>query len=471
MLSYKVVVATLALLLSACTQAAVLPATGPTVRPALSQTLPAAAAEASGVRACLYVPGQSKPLPIMPEMFNTPAPIPSPTAIPFKTSTVDAETTARQIVLYTKIWTLVNDRYAYRDFHGVDWTATGKRYEALIRKGLAMEDFYRAMNEMILQLGDDHSHLNSPDQVKLYNQARQGKTDFVGIGAAYSPVEDNGKTAITVVDIFPGSPAEKAGLKSHDTVTQVDGGPVLDNSGALRTAGPENTPVTITVNSPGQPSRTVTLMRQQIQSDIAVDFCLVPKTHIGYIGVRNYLDIRYPSQISQAIQKMSAQTPLEGLILDNRRNGGGEGATEKEILALFTKGELGKAVGSGGQDSWNITNPLDIDGSQHVPMVVLVDEFSASGGEIVPGMLQNNHRAIVVGNRTRGLTDALETIPLMDGSELFLATMAFQPTGGEPGQWEKKGITPDVVIPARWNQYSEANDPMLAKAVELLQKK
>jgi carboxyl-terminal processing protease len=458
----------LILLVTGCAHATVLPATTPAAPVMPTQTSTAANTETDGVRFCPYVPGQSVALQITAKMFQTPVPTQLPTAIPFKSTPVDADTIAKQIALYTKIWNLFNDRYVYRDFHGIDWLATGKHYEALIRQGLSMEDFYRAMNEMIHQLGDNHSGLDSPDLVKEKDLLRTGKANFVGIGAMANVGKENGQSVLMLVSIFPGSPAEKAGLKPHDTITEVDGGPVLDESGDLRTLGPENTEVVITMHSPAQPPRTLKLVRQRIESDLGVEFCLVRNTHIGFLAVRDYMNTNYPAQISAALHKMSMKVPLDGLILDNRMNTGGYDDTEKAILSLFTRGEQAKAVGIGEQDLWNLTSPLNIDGSQSVPMVVLVDDISASGGEIIPGLLQNSHRAIVVGQQTSGMTDGLEIISLEDGSQLYLAIMAFQPAGGEIGQWEKKGITPDVVVPAGWNQYSEANDPMLAKAVELL---
>jgi C-terminal peptidase prc len=461
----------LSLLATGCAHATELPSTTSAVQGMPIQTSIANNTEMEGVRLCPYVPGQSVALPISAEMFHTPAPTPLPTAIPFKSTPVDADTVAKQIALYSKIWNLVNDRYIDRDFNGLDWLATGKHYETLIRQGLSTEDFYRAMNEMIQQLGDNHSHLDSPEQVKEMDLAGMGKANFVGIGGLAGIGEENGEPVMLLVSIFPGSPAEKAGLKPHDTITQIDGGPVLDESGDFRTLGPENTEVVLTVHSPAQPSRRLKLVRQHIEKDLDVEFCLVANTHIGYIAVRNYFNTDYAAQISTAIHKMSAKAPLDGLILDNRSNDGGFGDTEKAILALFTKGEQGKAVGIDGQDVWNITSPVNVDGSQSVPMVVLVDEGSASGGEMIAGMLQNSHRAIVVGKQTRGTTGALELFSIADGSKLYLYTAAFQPAGGEVGQWEKKGITPDVVVPADWNQYREANDPMLAKAVELLLKK
>jgi carboxyl-terminal processing protease len=458
------------LLASACAQAAAPTATPTAVQIVPTPTSTAASIGMEGAPYCPYVPGQSEALQITEEMFHTPTPAPLPTSIPFQSTAVDADTTAQQIALYTQIWSLVNDRYVYRDFHGLDWLATGKHYETIIRQGLSMEDFYRAMEEMINQLGDHHSHFYSPDRVQEEDQLRMGKTDFVGIGAMMNVSQENGQPAIFLVSILPGSPAEKAGLKPHDTIIQVDGGPVLDDSGDPRTLGPENTEVVIGVHSPAQPPRTLRLVRQRIRADLGIEFCLVRNTHIGYLGVRSYMDINTPALIRSAINKMSAEAPLEGLILDNRNNTGGYFDTEKAILALFTSGEQGKAVGIDGQNVWYIT-PLDIDGSQSVPMVVLVDEISASGGEIVPGMLQNSQRAMVVGRQTSGLTDGLDVISLEDGSQLYLATMSFQPAGGEIGQWEKTGITPDVVIPASWNQYNEANDPIMAKAVELLLEK
>jgi len=78
---------------------------------------------------------------------------------------VDATTAALQLKVYNGLWNAVNDHYVYTDFNGHDWKAIGATYQALVKKGLSQDDFYLAMERMIAELGDDHSHFESPAEV------------------------------------------------------------------------------------------------------------------------------------------------------------------------------------------------------------------------------------------------------------------------------------------------------------------
>jgi len=191
---------------------------------------------------------------------------------------------------------------------------------------------------------------------------------------------------------------------------------------------------------------------------------------IGYIFLPTVLDQTMDDQVREALRNMTADGPLNGLILDNRMNGGGLGSVTQAILGLFARGLHGEFVTRTTREPLRLT-PEDIGGSQTVPLVVLIDIDTVSYGEIMSGVLRVGGRARIVGGRSRGNVEQLRAYDLSDGSRLWLASATFQPRGMANGVWEHTGVIPDVPLPTRWDLFTEANDPALAKAVELLSAK
>ena len=417
---------------------------------------------ATGVRDCLYVPDVSLPAMTPADVLALSTPTPFPTPTPVAPTAVDTETRARQLGVYRGVWNAVNDHYVYPDFGGHDWQAIGSRYEALIQEGLSDDAFYAMMQAMLTELGDQHSYFQSPAEVAEEEAALARGQNFVGIGALFIPIADGSRAAIIVV--FPDSPAAEAGLLPHDTMLSVDGGSIRDEYGISRTRGPEGTPVTLTVQRPGEAPRDVTLTRRRVAGFLPIDYCLVPGTRIGYILLPTFLDETIADQTRAALQAMA---PLDGLVLDNRMNGGGLGSVTQEVLSLFTSGLQGYFVTREGRDPLDLL-PEDIGGSQTVPLVVLVGVDTVSYGEILSGVLRLRGRAPIVGAPTLGNVEQLRRYDFEDGSRAWIASAAFEPLGQSNGIWENTGITPDVLVPTRWDLFTEANDPALATAVELL---
>jgi C-terminal processing protease CtpA/Prc len=240
---------------------------------------------ADGVRDCLYVPGVSVPAQMPDDLMNAPTPTTFPTATPPPVTTVDAETTARQLEVYTGLWNAVNDHYVYPDFRGRDWNAVGAEYEALIRQGLSNDDFYAAMQAMLAELGDQHSYFQSHVQVTQEEEALARGQDFVGIGMLAMPIQGADRAAIIVV--FPDGPAAEAGLLPHDTILKVDGGPIRDETGRSRTRGPEDSQVTLTVQRPGELPRDVTITAA---GDSALRLITVRSPHASAVLLPTLLD-------------------------------------------------------------------------------------------------------------------------------------------------------------------------------------
>ena len=418
-----------------------------------------------GQRACGYTPGVSvAALPFVPPAA-TPTPFPLP-ALPANTP-VAADVTARQLQVWRGLWNAVNDHYVYRDFNGRDWPAIGESYRRLVQGGLTDDDFYSAMQRMVRELGDDHSYFQDPAAVQAEAAEMAGQLDYVGVGLYILPIPAARLAA--VIAVFPDSPAGEAGLGSHDLLLAVDGQPLVDETGVYTNTlrGPEGTAVTLTIQRQGGRPFDLTLTRRRVTGALPFITCLIPDVRIGYIFIPTLLDETIPAQVGAALEQLTADGPLNGLVLDNRLNDGGQGSVLEGVLRYFTSGRLGSFVSSAKTRPLTI-EPVDIGGSQSVPLVVLVDEDTASFCEVMSGVLQASGRAKVVGRTTLGNVETLHRYDFEDGSLAWLAAEVFQPQDQPAGLWEDTGIVPDVSVPTRWDLFSEATDPALAAAVKWL---
>jgi carboxyl-terminal processing protease len=435
----------------------------------LTPSSPVTRPTTGGVRECAYVPGVSVPAEMPPEVVSAPTPTPYPLP-PLPPNTPVAQAlTDDQLLIFNDLWQTVNDNYLYADFNGRDWKAIGEKYETLIRGGLTDEDFYLAMDIMIAELGDEHSHFLSPAAAAEQDSELRGKLNYVGVGILWSAVPETGRGVIILT--FPNSPAAEAGLGPHDSIVAVNGSPALDASGVLTTGvrGPEGTPVTLTIQRVGGAPLDVRLIRRRISGPLPIDYCLVPGTRIGYLFLPGLDDETIPEQMRAALEAFAAAGPLDGLVLDNRQNTGGAISVLADVLSFFTRGTVGHFVSHDDRHPMEI-EPEDIGGSQSVPMAVLVDVDTASAGEWLSGILQNQGRAQVIGRTTPGNVETLWGYDFDDGSRAWIAHETFQPMNLPNAIWEQTGIEPEVSVPTRWDLFGEANDPALAAAVELLSK-
>jgi carboxyl-terminal processing protease len=420
------------------------------------------------VRSCDYVPGRSTSAVMPPEVLNPPPPptatlpaLPTPASVP-------SATRDRQLGLFSALWNAVNDNYVDPQFNGQDWKGIGDRYRAVINQGLTDTGFSSAMKRMVAELKDDHSQYQDPAEVAAQRAEIAAGVNFVGIGAQIVPIPETVFGSITLV--FPGSPAAAAGLKPHDAILAVDGLPVRDDTGKSRTLGAAGTKLMLTYQRPGEAARTIEMTRRAVTGFIPIDYCIVPATRIGYVFLPTFLDETIDDQVREALQKMTRDGPLQGLILDNRMNGGGSSLVAEPMLGFFTGGVQGAMVSRASRREYRV-QAEDVGGSQAVPLVVLVDTGTVSYAEVFSGVLQHAHRATIVGGLTNGNVEILGGYSFNDDSRAWIATFTFEPVGLRAGIWEDTGIVPDVGAPTRWDLFTEATDPALAKAVEVLLRK
>jgi carboxyl-terminal processing protease len=327
------------------------------------------------------------------------------------------------------------------------------------------------MDEMIFRLGDDHSAYLSPEQVREEDAEFAGENDYVGIGVLTNLVPERERVVILLV--FPGSPAEGAGLASHDSILAVDGKPIVDEAGFHREylRGPEGSTIDVTVQTPGEAPRQVTITRQRVTGSVPVPNEVLTTSEgkrIGYILLATFADDTVDDQLGDALRALTADAPLDGLILDNRQNGGGADVVARGALSYFTRGVVGHFVNRGQeQRALNVTG-VDVNGSSNLPLVVLVGPNTVSFGEIYSGVLRDMGRATIIGETTGGNVELLRGYDFEDGSRAWIAHENFQPNNHPEQDWEETGIVPDLMVPSNWDEVTLLTDPAIQAALDFL---
>jgi carboxyl-terminal processing protease len=439
--------------------------------PATSQTASLTSAPLSSARAPSSSPSASpSPTPASPTLTQTQSPTktPEPTATPVPTATTIPTPSALQRGVFQKLWQIVKDEYLYRDYNGLDWEAVYREYSQMIEAGMTDENFYFAMVEMIDSLGDDHSVFLDPDETLAGEAEYEGDYDYAGIGLLNVVVPE--RSRLVVILVFPDSPADKAGIKIHDSILAIDGEPVLDDDGfrnqSLR--GPVGSQLTLTIAAPGGEPREVTLRREQITSSLPVPSELLQTEagkRVGYLMLASFSDRTIVRQVEDALKKMSSSGPMDGLIIDNRQNAGGADTIVKGVLANFTHGTVGYFINRSGKRAFNIIGQ-DINGSQEVPLVVLVGKDTISFGEIFTGILQDLGRAYIIGQTTDGNVETLYIYNFEDGSSAWIAHDTFQALNDPNRDWEESGIVPDQMVFSNWDEVTLESDPVIQAALD-----
>jgi carboxyl-terminal processing protease len=288
---------------------------------------------------------------------------------------------------------------------------------------------------------DSHSSFMTPEEYRELQIETKGK--FSGIGIEIT-LKDR---VLTVVSPIEGTPAYRAGLQAGDQIVKINGAPTknMTLTEAVRSIrGPKGSKVTLTINRHGftQP-KDFAIVREIIP--IRSVKARVVDGGIGYIRLANFQD-QTDTDLQTYLKKMHTRlVPFKGLILDLRNDPGGllEQAVRvsdeflKSGLIVYTEGR------SPHQSMRFYAHPGEKLGIP-IPMVVLINEGSASASEIVAGALKDQKRAIIVGSKSFGKGSVQTIIPLEDGSALRLTTALYYTPSGITIQ--DKGIIPDVVV-------------------------
>ena len=187
---------------------------------------------------------------------------------------------------------------------------------------------------------------------------------------------------------------------------------------------------------------------------------------IAYLLLATFADETIDNQVGEALKALSASGPLDGVILDNRQNGGGADTVARGTLAYFMRGVAGYFTDrQGHRRTFNIVG-TDVNGSSRLPVVVLVGPNTASFGELTSGILRDMGEAYLIGEWTEGNIELLRGYDFADGSRAWIAHEVFIPRNHPEEDWEVTGIIPDLEVFSNWDEVTLEIDPVVQAAID-----
>ena len=299
---------------------------------------------------------------------------------------------------------------------------------------------YGALRGMLSSL-DPHSQFMDPDEYKDLKTETEGK--FGGLGVEIS-LKDN---LLTVIAPVEDTPAWRAGIKAGDRIVKIGHDVTRDmglDDAVKKLRGDPGTKVTITaLRESDDLVKDFVITREIIHVDDVKDPHILDE-HIGYVRLTEFRENSY-NEIHRLLEKLKAQG-ADSLILDLRNNPGGLLNVAIKIAEDFLPAGKTIVTTKGRHSSDDTQAKSENNNGEFLdwPMVVMINEGSASGSEIVAGALRDNKRAVLVGVKSFGKGSVQSVIPLPDGSGLRLTTAKyFTPSGV---CINGIGITPDVVV-------------------------
>lgn len=315
---------------------------------------------------------------------------------------------------------------------------------------------YGALKGMLSSL-DPHSQFMDPDTYAELKVDTEGK--FGGLGIEIT-VKDGLLTVITPIE---DTPAWKAGVKAKDKIVKINNELTRDMSltdAVKKMRGKTGETVTLTVLR----EKEKKLLDIKIVRDIIkiqdIKAARILEDGIGYIRLIEFRE-NSGAEMDKALDKLKKQG-MTALILDLRNNPGGlldvaadiaGKFIERDKLIVSTKGRVTGAEGQNLEFKSRDPSPL-----ADIPMVILINEGSASGSEIVAGALQDYRRAIVIGTKSFGKGSVQTIIPLSDGSALRLTTAKYYTPSGKV--IHGKGVQPDIVVEEKFEETNDDKETM-----------
>lgn len=356
-------------------------------------------------------------------------------------ATVDPTNTTSLFKPFWEAWQIVHDYYVDQPVN-----------DELLMQG--------AIRGMITALGDKHSSYMDPFEYKDATADLSG--EYEGIGAW---VNTEG-AFLTISEPMPGSPAEKAGLITGDQIIKINGEDmtgVLPELARRKVLGPAGSTVILTVKREGVENPfDVSVTRASIKV-ASVDSKML-ENNIAYVTVRTFSE-QTDKELATALKALMKNKPA-GLILDLRNNPGGSLKTAISVASEFISNGviLYEEYGDGSRQTHDaLQGGLATD----IPLVVLVNEFSASASEVVAGAIQDSGRGTLVGVTTYGKGSVQQWIPLTGNEGAVRVTIAHWLTPKER-LIQDVGLTPDVEVKMTDADIKAKLDPQLDAAIKFL---
>ena len=372
--------------------------------------------------------------------------------------------TEQQTAVLESMLSQIDANYIYQKNSSVDLNALRTKYQAKIDKGLTSVEFNELMKQFEAEFptGDI---VYATREERIENDTAASLVGYGGIGA-FVNFQAEDEPHVVILDIIPGSPAEKAGLKAHDSIYAVNGDPVLLEEGAdvvQRIRGEAGTKVVLTVKTPGKSERDVEVTRAQITGTRGVIAEEIPNTDIGYIRFPTVGSATNASEVLDAMETFAKNSNLKGIVLDLRISGGNSNFPLEDMLTLFLN-DLSIDVYSLDKTNSFPIEGQDISGSQTIPLTVLIGENTNGTAEIFAAAIQEKGRGIVIGSNSAGGIEALSSFALPNGGQILIASASFRV--GENERLGIDGVIPEVRVEAKWGDIIASEDPVIQQAIQ-----
>ncbi len=375
--------------------------------------------------------------------------------------------------VFDEAWKTVNDNFFDPKFNGLDWKATQKKYQPLVKKAKSIQELATIVNQMLAELKTSHTQFYTQQQPAYYQLLGIFGTD--GFGQKFKKFFPDGNINYAGIGIFTqdignrtfisgiidGSPAAKSDLKVGDRILNVDG----NSYQAIQSfAGKEGKEVKLSIQrtSDEKNLQTVTVIPQQLDPkkmfleamEQSIEIIKRGDRQIGYIHIWSYAGQQYQSLLLDELTFGKLRS-ADALILDLRDGWGG---ASPSYLNIFTGKvpTLTRILRDG--------NKSDLDYQWKKPVVMLVNQGSRSGKEILAYGFQQYQIGPVIGTKTAAAVVGGSPFLLSDGSLLYLAVVDIKVNGD---RLEGKGVTPDIEVPFSL-PYAQGADPQKEKAIEVL---
>jgi carboxyl-terminal processing protease len=371
-----------------------------------------------------------------------------------------------------EVWQIIYRQYVDGTFNQVDWQAV--RQEYLNKSYGNKEEAYKSIREMLKKLDDPYTRFMDPEEFKNMQVDTSGELTGIGIQIGM----DDATKKLTVIAPIEDTPAFKAGIQAKDIITKIDGKSTegMDTNQAVSLIrGKAGTSVNLTILRNGK-QQDFRIARAKIEiHPVRYSQQSTPQGLIGYIRL-NQFSANAGKEMRDAIENLEKKKVV-GYVLDLRGNPGGLLYSSVEIARMWLdQGTIVSTKSRIGEREREVAKGKSL---TKKPLVILVDQGSASASEILSGALQDNKRASLIGSKTFGKGLVQSVRPLDDGSGVAVTIAKyFTPSGRDIN---KQGIKPDVTLDMtdeqRKNLWLKERqtvgtlaDPQFAKAVEVLGK-
>ncbi|MBD2018731.1 PDZ domain-containing protein, partial [Leptolyngbya sp. FACHB-36] len=380
-------------------------------------------------------------------------------------------TKSSQVEVFEQAWQTVKDNFYDPKFNGVDWQAVRQKYQPQAAKAQSTAAIAPVINAMLKELNASHTYFYTQADPAYYQLSAifrrgieekqkpflpNGKLQYTGIGAFTKDI--SGKTFVT--GVLEGSAAAKAGLVVGDQLLSADNQPFQPITSFANKAGQR---VNLQVQRTANPASVQTIAVTPQVLDPAAMFLDAMKASaqiierdgkkIGYVHIWSYADQAYQDQLERELTEGRLKN-VDSLIWDLRDGWGG---ASPDYLSLFTASV--PSVIMTGRDG----KPYRYDSQWKKPVVMLVNQGSRSGKEILAYGFRKFRVGSIVGSTTAGAVLAGRAYIMNDGSLLYVAVADVQVDGD---RLEGKGVTPDVEV-QRTIEYAQGADPQKDRAIQV----